>query len=376
MLKIRTNTLAEITALRICSHPSHKIAQTIKALSFDISMKMPSPRISIVVSCYNKGGTIEHCVTSILRQELDEMEVIVVDDGSTDDSLKILERLAAHSALNIISEKHRGISATKNKGFAASKADIVLFLDGDCILEKGSLQELAKSFEGHAVDCVGGEVRATNSSNIIAHAVELMQNEVDRKWPFGANVAYSRKALHKAGVFDEQMRAGEDAELYLRVMKLGFRSMMNQRVVARTRNPDNLVSFFRQRLNWGRGFRQLTERHPETFTRRIKLCFFWICVMLLSPLMALFDFRLIWAPFLVLSYNIARFTPGALTLRRRTNDLKHCALVPFLRFTNALAYFVGYIHWCILEHIGRAKRLTPFLPCVTVDASSSRDLPL
>lgn len=376
MLKVRRNVVAESITLFICSHPSHRSAQTIKALSFEISIKMSSPKISIVVSCYNKGRTIEDCVTSILRQDLDGMEIIAVDDGSKDDSLHILERLGVHGALNIIREKHRGISATKNRGFVASKADIVLFLDGDCILEKGSLQELTKSFEGHMVDCVGGEVRAANSSNIIAHAVELMQNEVDRKWPFGANVAYSRKALDKAGVFDEQMRFGEDAELYLRVIKLGFRSIMNQRVVARTRNPDNLVSFFRQRLKWGRGFRQLTERHPETFTRRIKLCFFWISVMLLSPLMAVFDLRLIWAPILLLSYNIARFAPGAIALHRRTSDLKHCALVPFLRFTNALAYFVGYIHWCILERTGRARRLKPFSSCVTSGFSSSRDLPV
>jgi len=303
------------------------------------------------------------------------MEAIVVDDGSTDGSLQTVERLGAHSALNVIREEHRGISATKNRGFEASKGNVVLFLDGDCILEQGSLRELDRSFQGNVVDCVGGEVRATNSSNMIAQTVELMQNEVDRKWPFGANVAYSRKALDKAGLFDEQMNAGEDAELYLRITKLGFKSEINRRVVARTKNPDDLPSFFRQRLIWGRGFKQLTERHPETFTRKIRLCFFWIGVMFLSPLMVAVDLRLVWVAPLLLAYNIIRFTPGAITLYRKTGDAAHCIFVPFLRFVNALAYFVGWIHWCLLERMGRAKRLRPFLPCVTVDASVSLDLP-
>jgi|GEM_PF-1388880 len=334
--------------------------QIIKALSFQIWLAMVHPEISIVVSCYDKRDTIGHCVASLLKQDMNSFEVIVVDDGSTDGSLRTLEALRSHDALKIISQKHKGISATKNRGFAVSRGSILLFIDGDCVLEKGSLMELVRSFGEEAIGCIGGELRAMNPSSLIAKAVEHMQNEVERKWPFGANVAYRRTVLERAGPFDERMVAGEDAELYLRTMKLGYKSKINRKVIAWTKNPDSPISFFRQRVKWGRGFCQLTERHPETFTRKIKACFFWIVAMLLSPSLVLADVRLIWALPILMIYNLIRFTPGTIAIHRRTGDTKHCMIIPLLRFLNAMAYVLGWSHWRLLELIHRAKRLEPF----------------
>ncbi len=288
--------------------------------------------------------------------------MIVVDDGSTDGSLQIVEALGSHDHLRVLGEEHRGISVTKNTGVETSSGSILLFIDGDCVLEDGSLTELARSFTEEAVDCVGGEVRATNSFSLIAKAVEYMQNEVERKWPFGANVAYTRSALDTVGLFDERMKAGEDAELYVRAMKLGFKSVINRRVIARTKNPDTLTSFLRQRMKWGRGFCQLTEKHPETFTRKIKVCFFWIAAMLLSPLLALVDIRLVWAFPILVIYNLTRFMPGTIAIYRRTGDAKHCTTIPFLRFLNALAYVLGWSHWRFLELVHKARRLELFIP--------------
>jgi len=337
---------------------------------------MSQSKISIVVSCYNKNDTIRDCVASLLRQNLGGFETIVVDDGSTDGSLQVVEALGTHDGLKILRGEHRGISATKNKGVAASNGDILLFIDGDCVLENGSLAELARSFNGGVIDCIGGEVRATNPHSLIAKAVELMQNEAERKWPFGANVAYARRALERAGLFEERMITGEDAELYLRATKLGFKSMINRKVVARTKNPDNLVYFFRQRLKWGRGFCQLTERHPEAFTRKIKACFFRMITMLLSPSLALVDVRLAWAFPILVAYNLLRFMPGTITIYKRTGDAKHCLIIPFLRFINALAYVLGWSHWRLLELVHRARRLEPFiLTSVPHKISLSADLP-
>ncbi len=351
------------------------VQKPLKSVVIQDSLAMPPPIISVVASCYNKSKTISDCVTSILHQNTGQIETIVVDDDSTDGSTEILSSLKTSDALTILKEEHSGISSTKNKGFAASNGEIVLFIDGDCILEDGSLIELAKSFEGTKIGCVGGEVRATNTESQIAQAVELMQNELDRKWPFGANVAYSKKTLEEAGLFDERMTAGEDADLYLRVMKFGFKSVINKKIIARTKNPDNVVDFFRQRLNWGRGFRQLTERHPETSTRKIRICLLWMSIMLFSPLLALIDVRLGWMFPVLVMWNLLRFSPGAITLYRRTRDVKHCAIVPFLRFINALAYLLGWSHWLFLEFTGKVTRLDPFISSA-IASSVENDSPV
>ena len=90
-----------------------------------------------------------------------------------------------------------------------------------------------------------------------------------------------------------------------------------------SKNPDNPVSFFCQRLNWGKGFRQLTERHLETFTTKIKLCFLWILVMLLSPLVAMIDIQFTWAFPALVAYNLLRFTPGTIVFAggRKTGSI-------------------------------------------------------
>lgn len=347
-----------------------------QVISPSIWKPMKYPEISVIVSCYNKRDMIGHCVESLIEQDMDSFEVVVVDDGSTDGSLQALEGLGPYDVLKIITQDHRGISATKNRGLAASRGSILLFLDGDCILEQGSLAELAKSFRDSSIGCVGGEVRAINSSSLIAKAVEYMQNEVERKWPFGANVAYRRSVLDVVGFFDEQMVAGEDAELYLRTVKLGFKSRVERNIVARTENPDDLISFFRQRLKWGRGFCQLTERHPEAFTGKIKACFLWIAAMLLSPSLMLVDTNLIWVVPALVIYNVLRFAPGTMAIYRNTHDAKRSMIIPFLRFLNALAYVLGWCHWRMLELMHRTERLEPFAPAFTrVKTSLSAELP-
>jgi cellulose synthase/poly-beta-1,6-N-acetylglucosamine synthase-like glycosyltransferase len=160
------------------------------------------------------------------------------------------------------------------------------------------------------------------------------------------------------------------------VTKLGFKSMINRRITARTRNPDDLGSFFRQRLNWGRGFRQLTERHPETFTRKIKLCFLWMSAMLVSPLLTLVNIRLAWVFPILAVYNMMRFVPGTIAIYKKTKDVGCCSTIPFLRFINALAYLLGWSHWCLLESIGRRSRLDPFISSSSVPSPAPSDLPV
>ena len=312
---------------------------------------------SVVVSCYNKKDTIARCLESLLAQKNKPDEITVVDDGSTDGSQDILRRYS--SFVRVILSSHRGISATKNRGYTESSGDVILFVDGDCVLENNYLVELSRLLSAGDVDCIGGELRALNRG-LIARSVEFMQNEVQRKWPFGANVAYTRRALKASGSFSVEMTAGEDAELYLRILKLGFKSRMVPSILARTVNPSNLLRFIVQRFVWGTGFRQLTEKHPETFTRRIRECFVSMASMFGVSFLSLLDARLLIAPAVMLSYNVVRFMPGTFPIYRKTNDTSACILIPILRFLNALSYLLGWSYWIILEALGQKVRMKPF----------------
>ena len=312
---------------------------------------------SVVVSCYNKKDTIARCLESLLAQKNKPDEITVVDDGSTDGSQDILRRYS--SFVRVILSSHRGISATKNRGYTESSGDVILFVDGDCVLENNYLVELSRLLSAGDVDCIGGELRALNRG-LIARSVEFMQNEVQRKWPFGANVAYTRRALKASGSFSVEMTAGEDAELYLRILKLGFKSRMVPSILARTVNPSNLLRFIVQRFVWGTGFRQLTEKHPETFTRKIRECFASMGSMLVIFAISPLDARLLALSAMMLLYNFIRFVPGTLPIYRRTKDMRACAFIPTLRFLNALCYLFGWSYWTILELLGKKMRMKPF----------------
>jgi glycosyltransferase involved in cell wall biosynthesis len=317
--------------------------------------------ISVVVTCYNKREIIADCIKSILNQSVQDYELIVVDDGSTDGSYLIINEFRSDSKVKIFKTNHAGISAARNLGVKNALGNILLFLDGDCTLDQNALSELLSSFIETGADCVGGELRASNDHNILAKAVELMQNEIERKWPFGANVAYKKEVMEKVGGFDEKMEKGEDVELFLRVKKSGFNCVINTKVSARTLNPSSFSEFFKQRFRWGTGFAQLTERHRETFTTRIKLCFISTSLVLLSPLFALIDGKLILIFLTLLVLNILRSVPLDVKIARKSKDTFHSLIIPFLRFINRVAYFLGWTYWKTLELTGRRSKLEAFI---------------
>lgn len=321
---------------------------------------MDSPSISVVVACYNKKETITNCIKSILDQNHDGYELIIVNDGSDDGSDQAIQHFNNNGKVKIINTAHKGVSAAKNSGIENSNGNIILFIDGDCEVDSNVLKELSNSFGNSSVACVGGEVRSVNGHNILTRTVESMQNDVERKWPFGANVAYTREVLNKAGGYDERMENGEDAELFLKIIKLGYKYSFNPHVKVRTVNPDTVLKFFKQRFRWGTGFAQLTERHPDIFTRRIKLCFALTITLLTSPFLAFIDARLILVFAIALVARILMIFPLSMKLSTKARDRRYYLLVPFLGLTNALGYFLGFTYWKILELVKLRVKLEAF----------------
>ncbi len=313
---------------------------------------MNAPKISVIVTCFNKARTLEACISSIYDQAVDGLEVVLVDDGSTDDSLERVSKFSGLGGFRLIKMPHNGISAAKNEGLRASHGDIILFLDGDCVLEKGALAKVVEIFEAGdgRLGCVGGEVRALNGSSAIAKTIELLQNEFVRRWPFGANVAFRRSVLEELGGFDPDMEWGEDADLFIRMRKAGYAHIMVKSVSARTENPENFLDLFRQRYKWGRGFGQLIDRHPELFDHRIKFCFALNYAMLASLISSAVHPISLLVFLSLAAINLLRFLPLALRAYRISGERSHLVLVPLVKATNALAYSLGWL----IHLIGRS----------------------
>jgi cellulose synthase/poly-beta-1,6-N-acetylglucosamine synthase-like glycosyltransferase len=188
------------------------------------------PLVSITVPTYNNVDTIAQCVESLGTQEYRRVEVIVVDDGSTDGTGEVVKRLQSrYPNVRLVRTRHFGASHARNVGIGHSKGHVFLFADGDAIY---SSDYLVKSVDLLMVDSRMGAVCVTGSNWIqkntfvsrgIALEYEMKQKFLNSgKWkPYFAFV-YTKKAIEQVGGFDETLFQGEDKDLFNRVKGAGF----------------------------------------------------------------------------------------------------------------------------------------------------------
>ena len=114
-----------------------------------------SPAVSVVIPVYNVAPWLGECLDSIRNQTLDDIEIICIDDGSTDDSADILQRYAsADSRIRVIRQDNSGISETRNVGVRASSGKYLFFMDSDDVLESTALELCVKNMEDRELEFV------------------------------------------------------------------------------------------------------------------------------------------------------------------------------------------------------------------------------
>ncbi len=180
-----------------------------------------NPQTSVIIPVKNGARYIGEAVASVLGQLGKGDEFFAVDDGSTDETLAILSRIA-HPALHLISAGGRGISAARNMGFAASRGAFIAFLDHDDLWPAGRHAAMLASFQRDPdLDAVYGRIarrfepgaRITPESRIEGHHAG---------WLICSGL-YRRDLLERNGGFAEDLQTGEDVDFYLRLMEAGMR---------------------------------------------------------------------------------------------------------------------------------------------------------
>jgi glycosyltransferase involved in cell wall biosynthesis len=187
---------------------------------------MSEPSISIIVPVFNAQAFVDEALDSIWAQGYAAVEVIVVDDGSTDDSLALIEaRCHEHRALRLISMgANRGPAAARNAGLAVARSNLLTFLDADDLMTSGRLAIQIDYLAAHEeVDVVvGTEVLRVTPGVEPPPWVRL------RRPPGPRHVQMSmmarRAAFDRAGLFDESYRVSSDSEWAYRAAAVGVRT--------------------------------------------------------------------------------------------------------------------------------------------------------
>ena len=175
-----------------------------------------SEKISIIIPCYNSAATIRACLDSVFNQTYKNIEVIVVDDGSTDDLLLALT--SCSHRLTIIHQDNKGAPAARNYGFKICSGGLVMFLDADIILEPQSIEKLALALK-------------TDSEAAFAYSSFKWGFKKFKLWPFDYERLKQMPYIHTSALirreafpgFDESLKKFQDWDLYLTIAEAGGR---------------------------------------------------------------------------------------------------------------------------------------------------------
>lgn len=188
---------------------------------------MSAPTVSVIVPVYNGAATIEGCLRSLEAQTVRAHEVIVVDDGSTDETAAVVERTRARL---VRLERNKGPAAARNAGIEAARAEVIAFTDADCVAAPDWLARALARLEAEP-DAAGIEGR-TEPAGETSALTHQMRN-VEGGLYMTCNMIYRRDALERVDGFDERFRLAwlEDSDVALGILEAGRRIVWDPTVL-------------------------------------------------------------------------------------------------------------------------------------------------
>jgi len=237
-------------------------------------MESASPRISVIVTCFNAAETIAECIRSVTSQKYPNIEVILVDAGSTDGTTSQALKVAGNRAnfRLIVDESAATPARGRNKGAGAASGDFLAFTDSDCIAEPDWLSALVDPENWKEDVCaVGGKTvftdipRERGMLNALhgalgtrlgsAGSIEFFEGNhpASAKSLPSCNAMYSSKVFKLSGGFDESLRYCEDSCLNARIRRGGFKLAYTPKAVIRHQHRNSTGQFVRWMFDYGMG---------------------------------------------------------------------------------------------------------------------------
>jgi cellulose synthase/poly-beta-1,6-N-acetylglucosamine synthase-like glycosyltransferase/spore germination protein YaaH/peptidoglycan/xylan/chitin deacetylase (PgdA/CDA1 family) len=231
------------------------------------------PSVSVIIAAYNEEKVIARTVRSILENGYRDLEILVVDDGSKDGTLQVLETtFEADPKVRIFTQPNHGKAAALNHAIRQARHEILVAVDADTIFGKGAIAQLIRHFSEPRVGAVSGNARVGNRRKWITRfqSIEYVCGfNLDRRAldllnaitvvP-GAVGAWRKSPIEELGGFAHDTLA-EDADLTLAIRELGYEIRYEESAVAFTEAPESTRALARQRFRWSFGTLQAAWKH-------------------------------------------------------------------------------------------------------------------
>ena len=237
------------------------------------------PFVSILIPAYNEEPVIANTIRSLLASDYSKYEIIVIDDGSHDNTSKVVTwEFAGDERVRLITVANAGKASALNTGLRYAHGEIVVALDADTLFAPHTVGALAHRFYDETLGAIAGNAKVGNRVNLVTRwqALEYITSQNMDRRAFaslncitvvpGAVGAWRRDLLVKVGGFPSDTLA-EDQDLTLRIRRLGYHIGYEETAIAWTEAPDTLRSLAKQRFRWAYGTLQCMWKHADALFR-------------------------------------------------------------------------------------------------------------
>ncbi|MGD8495776.1 MAG: glycosyltransferase [Gemmatimonadales bacterium] len=238
------------------------------------------PPVSVIVPAYNEGAVVGSAIESLLALDYPTYEIVVVDDGSRDDTLHAATRWEREgdTPVRVFSQPNAGKATALNLGIANARYGFLFCMDADSTLDPACLRRAVAHMEDESVGAVAGNVKVINRDSLLTRlqALEYIEglNMPRRAQGFVAAVnivpgpvgLFRREALEDVGFYDTDTFA-EDADLTLKLIAAGWKIAYEDQAIAWTQAPDRWLDLIQQRYRWTRGILQALRKRKSLFLK-------------------------------------------------------------------------------------------------------------
>lgn len=232
---------------------------------------MFSPTVSIIITCYNYGKYLEGCLTSVLKQTFNDFEIIIINDGSIDNTDEVIKKFKNIANLKYIKQSNSGQARAKNVGIQNASGSFIAFLDADDVWDENKLKKQMPLFENKSVGVVYSRSSYINESGEVLANLKITEKYLlpksgkvtknlflDNFVPFSSSIV-RKDCFGKFGGFDESLKMGIDWDLWLRIStayefdfvneplliyRVGHAGQMSKNIEIRQKCSDQIMSNF------------------------------------------------------------------------------------------------------------------------------------
>jgi glycosyltransferase involved in cell wall biosynthesis len=209
--------------------------------------------VSVVIPAYNAASYVRGAVESVLRQSHQDFEIVIVDDGSTDNTKQVVEPYLSDPRIRYRYQENRGLPGARNSGASQSQGEYLAFLDADDFFAPNALQSMLSAFQLTKAAWLNvGVLKISGDSRTVRHPVvpsadlgmTILNDDFITRSPF-----YPRHEFFAIGMYDEEIRVREDWDINIRMILAGRPfATVDQPLYEYTRTEGSLTTSNRKRL--------------------------------------------------------------------------------------------------------------------------------